>query len=74
MGELSQIIEAKTKAAVVYLVQRDDCETFAIAADLDPVYAKAAETAHKCGVQTMAAALAMDTSTGVHFKGMLPII
>lgn len=74
MSELSQIIDANTKAAVLYLVQRDDCDGFAIAADLDPVYAKAAEAAHKYGVQTMAAALTMDASTGVHFKGMLPII
>jgi sugar fermentation stimulation protein A len=74
MFELSQIIDTNTKSAALYLIQRDDCDTFSIAADLDPIYAKAAETARKCGVQMMAATLTMNAATGVHFKGMLSVI
>ncbi|MES2253288.1 MAG: DNA/RNA nuclease SfsA [Pseudomonadota bacterium] len=74
MKELSQIIDSQTKAAVLYLVQRDDCDTFSIAADLDPVYARAAQDAYKCGVQMMAVALTMDPITGdTCFKGTLAI-
>jgi len=74
MKELSQIIDSKTKAAVLYLVQRDDCDSFSLAADLDPVYAKAAQDARASGVQMMAAALIMDPIVGERFKGMLRMI
>jgi sugar fermentation stimulation protein A len=73
MLELSNIIDTNTKAAVLYLVQRDDCDTFSIAADLDPIYAKAAETAHKCGVAIYATGLTMCLEKGIHFSHMLKV-
>ena len=73
MGELTQIIDENTKAAVLYLVQRDDCDTFSVAADLDPLYAKAAETAHKYGVDIYAAGLKMCLQKGSHFSHMLKV-
>ena len=51
---LSNIMTTNPKdsaqAVVLYLVQRDDCEDFQIAKDLDPDYARAAAEAAQCGV------------------------
>ncbi|MES2607673.1 MAG: DNA/RNA nuclease SfsA [Pseudomonadota bacterium] len=73
MLELTNIIDSTTKAAVLYLVQRDDCHTFSLAADIDPIYAKAAGMAHKCGVGIYAAGLRMCLEKGNHFSHMLKI-
>lgn len=73
MLELSNIINQNTKAAVLYLVQRDDCETFSIAADLDPVYKKAAEAAHKNGVSVYAAGLKICLKEEKRFSHMLKV-
>lgn len=73
MLELSQIIDNNTKAAVLYLVQRNDCEHFSIAGDLDPVYEKAAKAAHKSGVGIYAAGIRMCLEKGSHFSHMLKV-
>ena len=73
MGELGQIIDQDTKAAVLYLVQRDDCRTFSVASDLDPIYSKASKEATAKGVQMMAASIRLCPLQGVVFKGMLPV-
>ena len=41
------------RAEMVYLVQREDCDSFAIAGDLDPVYAETYERAHAAGVEAI---------------------
>ncbi|MDP3372406.1 MAG: DNA/RNA nuclease SfsA [Candidatus Paracaedibacteraceae bacterium] len=74
MWELSQIINPTTKAAVLYLVQRDDCEAFAIASDLDPIYAIASNTAKKYGVEMMAASLTLKVGKAPCFQKMLTIL
>jgi sugar fermentation stimulation protein A len=74
MWELSQIIDENTKAMVLYIVQRDDCDTFAIAVDLDPVYAAASKAAKECGVQMMAASLKLEEIKKAKFEKVLPII
>ena len=40
LGELSAMVAQGHRAVMFYLVQRTDCETFAMARDLDPAYAK----------------------------------
>jgi sugar fermentation stimulation protein A len=72
LGELSHIINQNTRAAVLYLVQRDDCDAFSVAADLDPVYAAASLTAKACGVETMALSIKMNEMNDPKFKQMLP--
>lgn len=57
LNELVKVLDAQTKATVLYLVQRDDCMTFDYAADLDPLYAKTAKYAVQNGVQMLAYAI-----------------
>lgn len=54
LAELADMVAAGKRAAMVYLIQRGDCERFAIAADLDPVYAEAFECARRAGVEAYA--------------------
>lgn len=54
MLNLADVAKAGHKAAVLYVVQYTDCDRFSIAADLDPVYAENAKTAHDCGVEAFA--------------------
>lgn len=51
LGELAQMVKEGHRAAMVYLVQRGDCASLAIARDIDPDYAKAFDTARKKGVE-----------------------
>jgi sugar fermentation stimulation protein A len=51
LSELSAMVAAGSRAVMLYLVQRSDVETFAIAADLDAAYAKAFAGAKKAGVE-----------------------
>lgn len=51
LGELTEAVRAGHRAAMVYLVQREDCESFAIAGDIDPDYARAFQAAREAGVE-----------------------
>ncbi|MCA0042289.1 DNA/RNA nuclease SfsA [Celeribacter litoreus] len=53
LGELSARIEDGDRAVMLYLVSRDDCDRFAPAADIDPVYAQAEKAAREAGVEVM---------------------
>ena len=54
LEELSDMVAAGKRAAMVYLIQREDCEQMKIAGDLDPTYASAFNTAIKAGVEAYA--------------------
>tara|TARA_Y100000816_G_scaffold165718_1_gene118762 strand:- start:6252 stop:6947 length:696 start_codon:yes stop_codon:yes gene_type:complete len=47
INELVQASKEKYKIFIIYLVQRDDCNSFKIAKDIDPAYAKALSKAVK---------------------------
>jgi sugar fermentation stimulation protein A len=53
MGELSEMVRKGHKAYVVYVIQRNDCEGFEIAKDIDPNYGEETLKAIKNGVQPL---------------------
>ena len=54
MHELANMVKAGHRAAVLYIIQRSDCNSFAVASDLDPGYAEAFEAARNVGVEAYA--------------------
>ncbi len=54
LAELSDMVRAGHRAVMLYLVQRNDAERFAFAADLDPTYAQAFAVARRAGVASLA--------------------
>lgn len=54
LAELSDMVAEGHRAAMVFLVQRPDCDTLSLAADIDPGYAAAFKAASAAGVETYA--------------------
>lgn len=59
MDELSRVVDAGARAAVVITVQRSDCERFEPARDIDPDFAAAFDIARRAGVEVYAYACDM---------------
>lgn len=59
LKELGDAVEDGNRAVMFYLVQRQDCERFAVAADIDPVYAEALVEAKARGVEAVCYACAL---------------
>ena len=53
LNELIRMVEEGHRAVMVYLVQREDCNRFRIAKDIDPNYAEAFSRAKKAGVEML---------------------
>jgi len=53
LQELRQMVADGHRAMMVYLMQRDDCAEFRIAADIDPTYASALDAALYDGVEAV---------------------
>lgn len=54
LNELSDMVKAGNRAIMVYLIQRDDCDSLQICRDLDPLYAQCFDAAMKQGVEAYA--------------------
>ncbi|WP_029058771.1 DNA/RNA nuclease SfsA [Stappia stellulata] len=52
--EMSDMVAAGARAAMVYLVQRGDCARLSLARDIDPAYAAAFDAARAAGVEAYA--------------------
>jgi sugar fermentation stimulation protein A len=72
LGELAAMAAAGDRAILLYVVQRTDCASLRLAADLDPAYAAAAAAARAAGVEVLAHATEIDPG-GVRLGGPLPV-
>ncbi len=72
LAELSDIAVAGGRAVMLYLVQRGDCDHFRIAADIDPAYAEAFDTARARGVEVLSYQCTV-TADGIEIAGALPV-
>jgi len=53
LHEMSDMVKEGARAVMVYLVQREDCDVFRIAGDIDPAYAEALTAARAAGVEAV---------------------
>jgi sugar fermentation stimulation protein A len=72
LAELSDTVAAGCRAVLLYVVQRTDCDRLAVAADLDPAYAAACESARVAGVEAIARGTRIDRE-GIILGGALPV-
>lgn len=73
LGELNEMVRQGHRAVMLYVVQRDDCTSFSIAADIDPVYAQAAQSAFAQGVEAYAYTCHVDP-TGIRLNRAIPVV
>jgi sugar fermentation stimulation protein A len=72
LGELARMAEQGARAVMLYVIQRTDCDRIAMAADLDPAYARAFADATARGVEALAWACAISPE-GVRLDRPLPV-
>lgn len=61
LEDLAAQVREGHRAVALFVVQREDCETFSACADLDPKFAAGLEAAAKAGVEVLVYACAMGT-------------
>lgn len=60
LHELMAVVAQGHRAAMVYSIQRDDCDAFVPAVDIDPAYCGALVDAERAGVEVYALAASID--------------
>ena len=60
LHELIDVVKKKRRAIMLFLVQRDDCQKFRIAEEIDPVYKKNIINAEKAGVEILCYSCSFD--------------
>lgn len=73
LRELANVRKTGARAAMIYVVQRTDCDHVRLAADIDAEYAAAAAEAKRAGVEMLAFATKISTG-GVKLDTPLPIL
>ncbi len=63
LTDLAAQVREGHRAVALFIVQREDCETFSACADLDPAFARGLDAAAKAGVEVLVYACAMSTQT-----------
>lgn len=61
LEEMMDQVALGHRAVMLYLIQRGDCDSFSVAADIDPAYAAALVRAKAAGVEAYAYACSMST-------------
>jgi sugar fermentation stimulation protein A len=72
LEELGDMAEAGHRAVMLYIVQRDDCHGFRVAADIDPVYDAGLRRALARGVEAYCYACRVDPQ-GIEIARPLPL-
>ena len=72
LDELVNVVAAGSRAVMLYIIQRGDCDRLAVASDIDPAYARALDRAIAHGVEAYAYACALTHRT-VGVDRRLPI-
>ncbi|EJF76960.1 DNA/RNA nuclease SfsA [Bartonella birtlesii] len=67
LEELIKIVQQGKRAAMLYVIQREDCSSFTICRDLDPIYGRKVDLALKSGVEFYA------VKCHVSVEGIFPI-
>ena len=70
LGELAAMVKVGHRAVMLYVVQRGDCDRFALAADIDPAYATAFAEAQAQGVEAIAYGCALSVEEIVLNKAL----
>ncbi len=72
LQDLAQMVRAGHRAVMLFLVQRTDCDRFALAGDIDPAYAAGFAEARVAGVEVLCYDCEIDTR-GVWLRRPLPV-
>lgn len=72
LDEMSDMVNAGHRAVMFYLVQREDCDHFRIADDIDPHYAESLVKARSIGVEAVCYTCRMSLE-GIELSAPLPM-
>jgi sugar fermentation stimulation protein A len=73
LAELADMADSGARAVMLYLAQRNDCDHFRIAADIDPAYAAAMAEARARGVEALCYACDIQPD-GIRIDRPLPLV
>ena len=71
--ELTRMVQAGHRAVMLYVVQRTDCDRFAVSADIDPAYGAGLAAAKQSGVEALCYACAI-TPEAITLDRALPVM
>jgi sugar fermentation stimulation protein A len=72
LAELAEVARNGGRAVMLYVVQRGDCDRFALAGDIDPAYVQAMTLAKAAGVEALCYTCAV-TIEGIRLAAPLPL-
>jgi sugar fermentation stimulation protein A len=70
--ELFPLVQAGARATILYLIQREDVDTFDLERTLDPVYAQVMTEAHTRGIESLAYKCSVSCET-IAIKERVPL-